>query len=225
MQSLRAQEVDAASLRATTVLAPLHPEEQARADLYALLARLLFAAPDTELLAGIACADPISAGEANHPLDLAWEKLVLAAGIVDAFAVDEEFSALFISTSVPKINPYGSVYLAGFMNEKPLAALRSDLAQLHLARVAGVGEVEDHLGALCETMRVLITGGQGSHRQPLDRQKQFFDTHIAPWYARCLDDIRAAGEANFYRLVADFAQAFLVVEAEAFELGEACLAD
>jgi TorA maturation chaperone TorD len=219
MQALRAEEIDATPFSMAVPL-PLHPEEQARADLYSLIARLLFAAPDAAMLAELAGAAAIAAGHGGHPLDLAWDQLVSAAHVMDADAVREEFDQLFISSATPRLDPYASRYLTGFLNEQPLAALRTELARLRLARAPGVGEMEDHLGALCETMRLLIAGGQGSRRQPLQRQKQFFETHIAPWYGRCLDDLRAAEGANFYRLVADFAQAFFAVEAEAFELDE-----
>lgn len=201
---------------------PLCGEDQARADLYALVARLLFAAPDAALLAALASADPICAGTGERPLEDAWEKLVLAAGVIDAGAAADEFAELFISTGTPQVNPYGSLYLCGYMNDKPLAALRTDLARLRLARVPGTGELEDHLGALCETMRVLVAGGPGAPRRTLGEQKQFFEAHIAPWYGACLADIASAQGANFYRLVAAFAAAFLAIEAEAFAVGEGC---
>lgn len=207
------------------VSAPLTQEDQARADLYALIARLLLAMPDGGLLASLAAADSISSEQIDNPFDLAWEKLVLTANLMEADAVQHEFNALFISISVPKINPYGSLYLTGFINEKPLAVLRTELAQLGLARVAGTAEMEDHLGALCETMRVLISGGQGGKRHAVQRQKQFFETNIAPWCGRCLDDIGRADGANFYRAVADFAHAFFSIEMEAFEIEEAYCTD
>jgi TorA maturation chaperone TorD len=197
---------------------PLPQEEQARADFYALLARLWIAAPDAALLASLASADLLSASAAEQPLDAAWEKLVLAAGVMEADAVAEEFNALFISISTPKINPYASLYLAGFLNEKPLAALRTELLQLGLTRMDGVGETEDHLAALCETMRVMIAGAPGVRHHSLSRQKLFFEKHIASWSSRCFDDIRTAPEANFYRLLADFSQAFFAVDAEAFDM-------
>lgn len=200
----------------------VEPEEQARADMYALLARMLHAAPDANMLAALAGADAIVAGQPGHPLDRAWERLVLAAGVMNEATLAEEFTALFISVGAPKLNPYGSLYMAGFINEKPLVALRVDLARLGMARAPGERELEDHLGALCEAMRLMITGGPGGTVQPLARQQQFFDTHIAPWYRRCLHDIRSAPGANFYRLVADFAQAFFDVEAEAFALDGQC---
>jgi TorA maturation chaperone TorD len=199
---------------------PLSGEDQARADLYALVARLLLAPPDASLLAGLAAADPILGTQDERPLEDAWEKLVLAAGVVDADAASDEFAELFISTGTPKVNPYGSLYVAGYMNDKPLADLRADLAHLRLARVHGVGEFEDHLGALCETMRVLVAGAPGMPRQPLARQRQFFETHIKPWYRACLADLSGAEGANFYRLVAAFAGAFLAIEAEAFAVGD-----
>ena len=189
---------------------PLTPEDQARADLYALIARLLSAAPDAALLADLGRADALAAQQADHPLDLAWAKLVAAAAAIDAQAGQEEFDALFVSIGTPQINPYASLYLAGFMMEQPLAALRAELAEFGLARVDG-GELEDHLASLCETMRILIAG-YGGRRRPLAQQRAFFERHIGSWYERCLDDIRAAAGANFYVRVADFAQAFFDVE-------------
>jgi TorA maturation chaperone TorD len=203
---------------------PLSDEDQARADFYALIARLMLAPPNAGLLAALAAAEPIRAdglAEAGRALEDAWLKLTQAASVMDADAVAGEFSALFISTGNPLLNPNGSFYLAGHLNDVPLADLRQDLARLRIARARGVGEFEDHLGALCETMRVLIGGAPGIARQPLDEQKQLFAAHIQPWYAACLADIASAEAANFYRVVAAFAGAFLGVEALAFSMWEA----
>lgn len=204
---------------------PLSAEEQARADLYALLSRLLLAAPDAALLQALAQAEPILSAGGDPALERAWEALRLASSVMDPVAVAEEFDALFISVGTPPLNPYGSRYLSGYLNDAPLAALRADLALFGIQRVRGVGEFEDHLGALCETMRVLVAGAR-SHsgsiaRQPMARQQAFFETHIAPWYERCLADIASTEDANYYRLVARLAGAFLAIEAEAFEVGEA----
>ena len=194
---------------------PLADEDQARADFYALFARLLLAPPDAALLAALAAAEPIAAvGE--FALEDAWLKLTQAATVVDASAAADEFSAMFISTGTPPLNPYGSFYLTGHLNDAPLASLRHDLAHLRLARAPGVGEFEDHLGALCETMRVLIQGGPGMPARGLAVQKHFFEAHIRPWYAACLADIAHSPDANFYRVVAGVVDAFLSIEAQAF---------
>jgi TorA maturation chaperone TorD len=195
-------------------------EDQARADLYALLSRLLLAAPDAALLEALASSDPILAEGGDPALERAWEHLTVASGVMDAQVVHDEFSALFVSIGTPPVDPYGSRYLAGYMNDTPLAQLREDLARLGLARMRGRGEFEDHLGALCETMRVLVAGAPGIRRQQLAVQRQFFEAHIGAWCMRALDDIANAEGANYYRLVARFAQAFLAIEAEGFAVGE-----
>lgn len=204
-----------------SVSLPLAPEDQARADLYTLIACLLQAPPDTALLQHLAGADALAAEPPGNPLEQAWEKLVLAASVVEAEAVRAEFNSLFIGIGTPQVNPYACLYLAGFLMEKPLAALRDDLGRLGLARAPGIAETEDHLAALCETMRLLIMGIEAGHRQPLSVQQAFFATHLAPWYGRCLADIRQASGANFYRLVADLAEAFFDLERQAFDLEEA----
>lgn len=205
----------------TALSLPLSGEDQARADLYALLARLLLRAPDEALLAALAGADPVLAEGGDPALEQAWEALTAASSVMDPAAVADEFDTLFISIGTPPVNPYGSRYLSGFMNDTPLAELRTDLARYGVQRVRGVGEFEDHLGSLCETMRVLVAGAPGIARQPVARQQQFFEAHIAPWYARCVADIASAEGANYYRLVARLAGAFLDIEAQAFAVGEA----
>lgn len=196
------------------------PDDQARADLYALLARLLLAPPDAPLLAAIANSTPIVAQRGDPALARCWESLTLASSVMDAGAVAAEFNSLFISIGTPPVDPYGSRYLAGFINDTPLAELRADLARLGLRRGHGVAEFEDHLGALCETMRVLIAGAPGIACASVAQQKWFFDRHILPWCDRALDDIAGAEGTNYYRLVARLGAAFLALEAEAFPLGE-----
>ena len=202
-----------------SALAP-SPEDQARADFYALISHLLLTAPSAALLNDLACASALDVQDAASSFDKAWEKLVAAAGITHADAVREEFNELFISTGTPLINPYASLYLSGFVNEKPLAQLRTELRALGMARAPGSHELEDHLSGLCDAMRVMITGAQGGQTQSLSRQREFFLTYIAPWYSRCLTDIRTASGARFYTLVANFAEAFFDIEMQAFDMND-----
>jgi len=202
------------TVAATAILLPA--EEQARASLYSLVAHLLLAPPQAALLDSLAQADTISSealDDGVDALEAAWEKLVLVAGIMDADAVREEFNALFIATGTPLLNPHESLYVSGFMMDRPLAALREDLRGMGLARRAGAVELEDHLGSLCETMSLLITQGR-----PLSLQRQFFEDHIANWAGPCLDDICNAEGANFYRHLANVVDAFLQLEKEAFDM-------
>jgi len=198
--------------------APLDAEESSRANLYALCASLLLHSPDGALLRFLSEATPETATPLGNPLHDALGKLAAATGITPPDVIRDEFDALFISTGTPVINPYASVYLTGFMNGRPLTLLRAELAQFGLGRVAGRGEAEDHLGVLCEIMRVLI--GSEHLRQPLWRQRAFFFRHIHPWHALCLSQIRQTAGATFYGCVAEFIHTFLDIEAQAFSIDQ-----
>src|SRR5450830_614208 len=188
---------------------PLAPEEEARANLYGLLARLLLAPPDGALLSGLAESAPWSASDPHNPLAMAWDKLSLMSRLLPLDVVTEEFNELFISSGAPRISPHGSIYLAGFLHEKPLVHLRADLAALGLGRQAGARETEDHLGALCESMR-----------QPIEAQQRFFDSHIASWSATCLTQLQRLDGARFYAAVAELAAALFAIERQAFEVAD-----
>lgn len=190
------------------------PLEQARADFYALLSSLLLNAPSADFLRELGRADVVSM-RPNNAFGESWERLVLGASLLDEKSVAAEYQSLFSSVSDPLLNPHASYYLAGFLMDQPLADLRTDLAQLGLARRPGATELEDHLGVLFETMRILIT-----QARPLALQQQFFQRHIASWASRATQDMRDAN-ANFYRLLADFIDAFLALETEAFAMAEA----
>ena len=194
---------------------PLPPEDQARADFYGLLARLFCTPPDAAFLDALAANASLGANAEGQPLDAAWEKLSLTARLLPTEQVIEEFNDLFIGAGAPKISPHGSIYLAGFLHEKPLALLRADLAGLGLGRRPGAIETEDHLGVLCETMRQLIV-----RRRPLDVQQTFFTQHIGSWYARCLKQLHQSAGAQFYARVAELADSFFLIEQEAFQLDD-----
>lgn len=178
--------------------------EQDRADVYALLAALLLG-PDAELIEALAVL-PNQPDADGDDVALAWTALLQSASR-GSRAVLDEYEALFIAAGTPRLNPYQCFYLAGWLMDKPLAALREELRELGLVRAPGVTELEDHLGALCETMRVLIERGA-----PLEVQQAFFARHVAGWATQCLQDIASAPGADFYRALAAFAHAFFELE-------------
>lgn len=190
----------------------LQPEEQGRAGLYALIARSLLR-PDRALIAGLADPALSASVQEGRALATALKALISAACRLGPGLVHAEFEALFVSAGTPPVNPYESFYLTGFLMEKPLAVLRQDLKALGLARTAGSKELEDHLGALSEVMGLLIDGAE-----PLERQHLFFESHIAPWYMRCLEDIRAVPESDFYLQLAALVDVFFDIENRAFEM-------
>jgi TorA maturation chaperone TorD len=193
--------------------APDQGEETARADLYGLLAALFYAPPTQDLLDRIAGSE--SGGEGV--LEQAWSDVVTACLQARAEAVREEYEALFIGVGKPDLMLYGSFYLSGFLMEKPLAALRSDLERLGLQRDESVPESEDHIASLCEVMRYLIASDDPLHAN-VATQKEFFATHIQPWAAAMCEAIVQHPGAKFYAPVANLASSFFAVEAQAFDM-------
>lgn len=189
------------------------PEEELfRAQLYGLLARLLAAAPDASVLAALANLD-----SDDSELGQAFAALARAAAAASPAAVAEEYQDLFIGLGRGELVPYGSFYLTGFLEEKPLAQLRTDLAQLDIARAPEVKEPEDHIAALCEVMAGLIDGAFGE-RRPLALQRALFDRHLAPWAARFFEDLEKAETADFYRRVGRVGSLFMGIETTAFAM-------
>ena len=188
-------------------------EETARADLYGLLATLLYAPPSQALLDTIASART----EGEGVLERAWADLVAACREASEDAVRSEYDQLFVGVGKPEVVLYGSYYLSGFMMEKPLVELRDDLARLGLARPESVPESEDHLAALCEVMRYLIASDDLQHAN-LETQKAFFATHLQPWVRECCTAVSEHPQARFYRPVAALASVFFDVEMQAFDM-------
>lgn len=197
------------------------PEDQARADMYALLASLFYRAPDERLLQAIVIApEPEAAGSTDFVK--AWRGLAAASNLImisgATEAVEEEYESNFVGVGRPPVMLYGSFYLSGFMMEKPLAVLRTDLAKLGFERDPDVREPEDHLAALCDVMRALILGDLQSAAAEVETQKQFFDKHLKTWVFDCCSAVAKFEKTNYYKKVAVFAAAFFRIEADAFEM-------
>ncbi|HPR43035.1 MAG: molecular chaperone TorD family protein [Burkholderiaceae bacterium] len=191
-------------------------EETARAEIYGLLAALYYAPPTPELLANLRLA-ATEAPASGAFLEEPWRQLVGAARAQGDAGTASEHDALFGGVGKPEVYLFGSHYIAGFLNERPLASLRRDLADLGLARATGMGETEDHIAYLCEVMRYLIAGEDVGVAN-LARQQQFFTAHLQPWVPAFCDALTGHPAAHFYQAVAEFTRAFVAVEAQGFDL-------
>jgi len=191
-------------------------EETARAEIYGVLSALYYAAPSTELLDKLRVA-VTQAPRAGAALEASWGDLVGAARRLQIEAVTREYDALFGGVGRPDVYLFGSHYLSGFLNEKPLAALRTDLEVLGLARDEAMAETEDHVAYLCEVMRYLIAGDDVEVAN-LTRQREFFSRHLQPWVSTLCDALQAHPKADFYRSLGGFTQAFISVETQGFDM-------
>jgi TorA maturation chaperone TorD len=199
-------------------------EDRARADCYALISRLFYAAPDAALLQQLR-GEP--APKTDKPkLELELEDIDPPSGYpaaVAAFqqacratepdAIRQEYDELFVGAGRAVVTPYTSGYAVPNAPDRHLLALREHLAAWGLVRRDAVYEVEDHVSAVCDVMRWLI-----EHDRPLEVQLRFFDEFVYTGVATFCDAIEASAATSFYRAVAALARAFLTVEKQAFDV-------
>jgi TorA maturation chaperone TorD len=200
------------------IAAPGDAEEMARAELYGLLARLWLAPPDDELLAHFRVV-VTQAPEPGGHLERPWQDLVAAMRATTAAAAGDEYDALFQGVGKPEVFTYGSYYLSGALNDKPLAQLRTDLAALGLGRDDSRAETEDHVSYVFEVMRYLIAGDDAGVSN-LEQQRRFFRAHVQTWVERLCDATQAHARARTWAAVAAFTRAFVEVETQAFDMME-----
>lgn len=196
-----------------TAVAEIDPDEKMRADFYAFLAGFLAGPPSAERLAGAAAltGDDGEMGRAVNAL----AKVAAHTGVTSA---RREFNALFIGLGRGELLPYASVYLTGFLNEKPLAQLRRDMARMGMRRADQVFEPEDNIASLLEMMAGLIEGRFGDPAS-LDSQREFFARHISPWAGHFFADLEAAKGSVLYAPIGQIGRLFIDIEKEAFRLG------
>jgi TorA maturation chaperone TorD len=194
-------------------------EELARAELYGLLAQLWLAPPDEDLLQQFRVA-VTEAPQQGGWLEAPWHDLVAALRATTVDKAAAEHTALFLSVGKPEVFAYASYHLTGFLNEKPLATLRDDLAALGLSREPQALETEDHIAYLLEVMRYLIAGDDMAVCN-LEQQRRFFRNHLQPWVDALCDSTVAHPRAEVWRAVAVFTREFMHVETQGFDLLEA----
>lgn len=195
----------------------LPPEEAARGDFYALLARLCAAAPDEALLASLAAAQPLP-DHGDQGLARAWRNLIDASSAMDADAALDEYEELFCGIGKAAVSIYSGFYAGAPSIDHPRVRLQADLAALGLARRGEVTEPEDHFAGLFEVMRVLAAGGAGREPASLAEQQRFFAAHLEPTAGRFFAAVGSAPKSNYYRNVAALGAAFVALESASFQL-------
>jgi TorA maturation chaperone TorD len=194
------------------MLVDIAEEDRLRAQLYDFLAILLAQPPDEARLKQ-------TAGLTGDESDLgrAMQALSRVANVTTPAAAKSEFNALFIGLGRGELLPYASYYLTGFLNEKPLAQLRGDMARHGITRAPNVYEPEDNIASLMEMMAGMILGRFGTAAN-LDEQKTFWSRHIGPWAAHFFSDLEAAKGSVLYAPVGTAGRVFMEIEREGFRM-------
>ncbi len=190
-------------------------EDRLRADFYNFLGLLLAGPPDQMLLNQMA---ELSGDETD--LGQAIRAMSRVAKVTKPAAAEREFNALFIGLGRGELLPYASFYLTGFLNEKPLAQLRNDMAARGVTRAPNVFEPEDNIASLMEIMAGMIVGRFGAP-QSLEDQKTFWSKHISPWAIHFYSDLEAAENSVLYASVGTAGRIFMEIEKEAFRMSAA----
>lgn len=195
-----------------TAAAGCPAEERSRADSYGLLAALLARPPEQGTL------DVAAAIEGNDTaFGRALDALAGLARAADPALLQREYHDLFIGLGRGELLPYASYYLTGFLHEKPLARIRRSLQEVGITRTESVCEPEDHIASLCEAMQAMILGNFGPP-VGLDRQKAFFEAHVAPWAGHFFTDLEGARHAEFYAPVGTLGRHLIDIERDAFRM-------
>jgi len=194
--------------KALPVGSAIEAGDAARAEIYLLLGALLAGPPDEgvlELLQEIDAGNP-----GDNPMAATWQAVQAAAIDTDLSQLGDEYFNLFIGLGRGELLPYASFYIHGFLMEKVLASLRSELRRLGFELQEGISEPEDHVAALCETMGMIISESGLS----FDKQAAFFETFIVSWVPDFFTDLGEAESAHFYKSVAVLGQQFMEIEAQ-----------
>lgn len=188
--------------------------EQARGQLYLLLATLLQNVPQDATLSEISRLPRGGEGAVGAAI----AGLAEAAETTDAADAAREHFALFVGVGRAELVPYASYYRTGFLYERPLVNVREDMKIIGVQRADGTGEPEDGIGFLCELM-----AGMALQRfsVPESFERAFFLRHLAPWAEKFFNDLEKAEAAQFYRAVGRLGSVFIGLEREAFSLDAA----
>lgn len=209
---VRGSDLTAVAERHVEGIVPLAPEDVLRAQVYRLLARALNAPPSTDDLAlyaaltgdgtefGVAIGTFARAASDARPPDLA-----------------RQYHDLVIGVGRGELVPFASYYLTGFLQERPLAQLRRDLARLGIGRDGASSDPEDHAAAILAAFAGLIDGAFGAPL-PLAEQRDFYDRHVRSWLPVFFRDLAAVPSSEFYAALGAVGGAFLTVEDSAFEM-------
>ena len=198
----------------TTSVATLDVSEEdvLRADMYDFLASLLRKEPSDELIEKVCQLE----GD-ETPIGSACLTLAHLAKTMDNGLIRNEYVEMFIGVGRGEILPFASYYLTGFLNDKPLANLRTEMSEIGIARAEDVKEPEDHIASLFDIMSGLIRG-QFGRTFSIDEQAKFFKKHIEPWAGLLMQDIEAAKTVVFFAPVGTIGKTFLEIESAAFSM-------
>jgi len=190
----------------------INNEDQLRADMYSFLANLLRAEPSSELVNQLTKLE-----SDDSPIGKSIKTLSKLASSLDLPTIRDEYVRIFIGVGRGEILPFASYYLTGFLKDKPLAKLRSDMKEIGIELAENVKEPEDHIASLFDMMSGLILG-KFSKKFSIGEQRDFFNKHLASWVDLLMRDIESSRIAVFYSPIGTIGREFMEIERSSFSM-------
>jgi len=180
--------------------------------MYSFLANLLRAEPSSELVNQLTKLE-----SDDSPIGKSIKTLSKLASSLDLPTIRDEYVRIFIGVGRGEILPFASYYLTGFLKDKPLAKLRSDMKEIGIELAENVKEPEDHIASLFDIMSGLILG-KFSKKFSIGEQRDFFNKHLAPWVDLLMRDIESSRIAVFYSPIGTIGREFMEIERSSFSM-------
>ena len=152
----------------------------------------------------------------DSELEQSLIKLAHSSNNIELKILQSNFNDLFISIGEPILKPYASYYLTGFLYEKPLAQLRSEMSRLGLKLNPDISEPEDHISSLFETMSFLVSSEE--YLEKTHEHRIFFEHFLNSWVMLFFQNLEDASKDDFYKELAVFGKIFINSEKFLFEL-------
>lgn len=205
-----------------------------RASLYRLLAALYFSPLSEEQIESLASSGFGEAAVDESPFAAAYRDLHGAlrlrhTGTKEELAADYTGAFYGIRTREGKTaQPFESLFSvtgAGQLMGEARSAVYRELRAHRLRVPEGIDLPEDHLSFICtylallcdETAQALRAGDRPGTLGLLERQRTFFDAHVASWVPAFLAQAETMVETRFYRGVLRLTGAFLDEEGAAMD--------
>ena len=204
-----------------TLQQPIAPEDQARAEFYALLARLFAGAPGRAAARGARRVGAVARRRRQSARRRRGTASSSRAGPWTPRRRSRSTPTSSSASGAARCDLHASHWIAEATAERPLVgrARRPGAAGARAPR-GGSTLYEDHLAALCETMRILIAGDRRP-RAGVDcrRSARFSTRRIAPWVYRLLQcNIAKCTLLITTVRVAQFTSLFMAVERDSFAI-------
>lgn len=188
--------------------------ELLRAQLYALLARLVMMPPKMDLLLSLQNLT----GDASN-LGNCFTVISLTSRRMSPPLIQQEFQDLFDKDSLHYIKCHQSEYhkCSATPLDQCVKDLHQDLQGMDIIPPSRARFPVDHAGCLLELMAGMISGAFGQYAD-LDEQEYFFKKYILSWMPEFFKRLETSKRATFYMPVATLAQEFFEIEKQAFEI-------